>query len=270
MFRIGEFSRISGVPAKTLRFYDEIGLLKPAKVDRFTGYRYYSADQLGILTRLLAFKNLGFSLDQVRDLAGEGLTPDDLRSALTAKRQELEERVREDRARIRAIEGHLEQLESGGNPFECKFRLRTLRSILVASVRDTVHSFSEAEGLFEVLNWQVNKHGRGVGSATAWGGGHGDHSLECEVMVFLDRPIPESERVRIYQQPATTMVCALHQGDGDDSYTKAYNETRAWIDAHGFEIAGSKREVYLQAADEAAGRVEISEIQYPIISDKKI
>ena len=65
VFRIGEFSRLTQVPVKTLRYYDARGLLHPARVDRATGYRYYTAVQFAQLNRLLAFKDLGFSLREV-------------------------------------------------------------------------------------------------------------------------------------------------------------------------------------------------------------
>ena len=78
MFKIGEFSKLTQIPVKTLRYYDELGLLKPVEVDRFTGYRYYSAGQLPRLNRVLALKDLGFSLEQIFQLIGFRL---DLRSA---------------------------------------------------------------------------------------------------------------------------------------------------------------------------------------------
>jgi DNA-binding transcriptional MerR regulator len=59
MLRIGDFSRLSRVSVKALRYYDEIGLLKPVEVDRFTGYRYYSAEQLPRLNRIVALKDPG-------------------------------------------------------------------------------------------------------------------------------------------------------------------------------------------------------------------
>ena len=61
MFKIGDFSKLSRVSVKTLRYYDELGLLKPANVDDFTGYRYYVIDQMPRLNRILALKDLGFS-----------------------------------------------------------------------------------------------------------------------------------------------------------------------------------------------------------------
>lgn len=59
MFKISDFSRLSLVSAKALRYYDELGLLKPARVDESTGYRYYAASQLPRLNRILALKDPG-------------------------------------------------------------------------------------------------------------------------------------------------------------------------------------------------------------------
>ena len=81
MFRIGDFARLSQVSVKTLRFYDEVGLLKPTFVDGATGYRYYSADLLPRLNRILALKDLGFSLEQI-EVVLSGLTLDQLRGML--------------------------------------------------------------------------------------------------------------------------------------------------------------------------------------------
>ena len=65
MIKIGEFSKLVQIPVATLRYYDQVGLLKPVAVDRATGYRYYSASQLPRLHRILALKGLGFSLEQM-------------------------------------------------------------------------------------------------------------------------------------------------------------------------------------------------------------
>jgi len=62
MIKIGEFSKLVQVPVATLRYYDQIGLLKPIEVDRYTGYRYYQMDQLPRLNRILALKDLGFAM----------------------------------------------------------------------------------------------------------------------------------------------------------------------------------------------------------------
>ncbi|MCK4490472.1 MAG: MerR family transcriptional regulator, partial [Anaerolineales bacterium] len=79
MIRIGLFSKLSQVPVKTLRYYDEIGLLEPAEIDSFTDYRYYSVTQLPRLNRILALKDLGLSLNQIAQLLTEELPVEQLR-----------------------------------------------------------------------------------------------------------------------------------------------------------------------------------------------
>lgn len=93
MFRIGEFSRITRVTIDTLRHYDALGLLKPAKVDPFTGYRYYSARQLASLHRILALKEVGFSLEEIARVLhpAEKLSNAELRGMLKAQLMRVEQ-----------------------------------------------------------------------------------------------------------------------------------------------------------------------------------
>jgi DNA-binding transcriptional MerR regulator len=101
MFSIGEFARLGTVSVHTLRHYDEIGLLRPARVDPETGYRGYSADQLGHLNRIIALKELGLSLAQVRRLLG-GITLEELQGMLMLWRAQLETELDAYKNKIRA------------------------------------------------------------------------------------------------------------------------------------------------------------------------
>ena len=74
MIKIGDFSKLAHISIKTLHHYGDLGLLKPAHIDRYTGYRYYNLEQLGQLNRILALKELGFSLEQVAQLMHEDLS----------------------------------------------------------------------------------------------------------------------------------------------------------------------------------------------------
>lgn len=67
MFRIGEFAKRVNCSVRTLRYYSDIGLLIPAKIDLFTGYRYYDDSQIDDYYLIIKYKNLGFSLDEIRD-----------------------------------------------------------------------------------------------------------------------------------------------------------------------------------------------------------
>jgi len=114
VFRIGDFSRIARVSARLLRFYDEIGLLRPAHADPQTGYRYYTVAQLAQLNRILVLKDLGFNLDQVRDIVGSNVSPSELRNMLLLRRNDVEQTIAAEAQRLRQIETRITQIESDG------------------------------------------------------------------------------------------------------------------------------------------------------------
>ena len=104
MFAIGEFARHGRVSVRMLRHYDAIGLLRPAYVDPTTGYRSYTAGQFADLNRIVALKDLGFGLEQVRTMIADEISPAELRALLTIRRAELESTVAESYARLAQVE----------------------------------------------------------------------------------------------------------------------------------------------------------------------
>src|SRR5262245_1639765 len=114
MFRIGDFSRVARVSCRLLRYYDELGLLKPASVERDTGYRYYSAAQLPRLNRILVLRELGLSLEQIAQVLRDDLPAAELRGMLLMRRAEAEQAVEAQAQRLRQIESRIAQIEAEG------------------------------------------------------------------------------------------------------------------------------------------------------------
>src|SRR3712207_3730687 len=111
MIKIGDFSKLSQVTVKTLHHYDQLGLLKPVHVDRFTGYRYYAVEQLPRLNRILALKDLGLSLQQIAQLLADDLPASEIRGMLKLKQAEVQQQVVAEQARLARIEARLRQIE---------------------------------------------------------------------------------------------------------------------------------------------------------------
>src|SRR5690606_17521493 len=174
MFKIGEFSRFTRVSVKTLRHYDELGLLRPRVVDRFTNYRYYSADQVPRLNQILALRELGFSLGQIARLLGAGLSPEQLQGMFLGKRSEITARLAEEEAQLGRVDAFLAQL---ADPQAARYDVvvRQVEPILVASVREWVateqdesRQEEEAEGdriaeIFEEIEQYVARFGARAG-----------------------------------------------------------------------------------------------------------
>ena len=104
MLKIGEFSKLSRVSVRMLRYYDEIGLLKPAEIDRFTDYRYYREDQLPTVNRITALRDMGFSLAHIVRILAVYDDRRQLERFLSARQRELEDLSRDTTRRLTLLE----------------------------------------------------------------------------------------------------------------------------------------------------------------------
>jgi DNA-binding transcriptional MerR regulator/effector-binding domain-containing protein len=114
MLKIGEFSRLSQVPVKTLRYYDEINLFKPSEIDRYTDYRYYTLDQLPRIHSIIALKEFGLSLEEIAELLHKDLPSEQIRGMFRLKQAEARQRLDEEQAKLARIEFRLRQIEQEG------------------------------------------------------------------------------------------------------------------------------------------------------------
>src|SRR6056297_1406547 len=95
MYQIGEFSKINRITIKTLRYYDRVGLLKPAFVDDNNGYRYYTSEQLPIIHKIIALRQMDFSINEILDL----LTGEDDNLIFKTKKEKLLNDIQEKKLR---------------------------------------------------------------------------------------------------------------------------------------------------------------------------
>ena len=138
MFKIGDFSKLGQVSVRMLRHYDQLELLKPDSIDKFTGYRYYTPGQLAQLNRIIFFKDLGFSLKQIKDLLQDNLSKEQLQGMLTAKQVELEREAQDSYARLAQVEARLKQIEQEGKPPPYEVTKKSTNEMAIASVRQLV------------------------------------------------------------------------------------------------------------------------------------
>ncbi|MFF4786332.1 MerR family transcriptional regulator [Streptomyces griseorubiginosus] len=141
MFTIGDFARHGRVSVRMLRHYDATGLLRPAHVDPASGYRHYTAGQLARLNRIIALKDLGFTLQQVRDIVDEKVGPEELRGMLRLRRAELETAMAAAAARLVQVEARLRAIESEGHMPTNDVVIKSVPAVRVAELTATAASF---------------------------------------------------------------------------------------------------------------------------------
>ncbi len=271
MFKIGDFSRLSRVSVKALRYYDELGLLKPMMIDRWTGYRYYSAEQLPRLNRILAFKELGLSLEQIAQLLDENPSVEYLRGMLRLKQAELQQRLQAEQARLALVEARLNYLEQEGTMPEYEVVLKEAPTQLVAVVRETIPNWEQVHAtfnrIFDEATSYVKEHGGQVNGLPfdRWLDLEMPESnMHVEAAVPIQAAIPESDRVKVVEmEGATNMASVIHHGSFD-GLSNAYNALLHWIDANGYRVKGHNREVYLQYERTGAPVNNVTELQFPV------
>ena len=274
MFRIGEFAQIAQVSGRQLRFYDQLGLLRPAHTDAQTGYRYYSIRQLPKLNSILALKELGLSLEQIGPLLANEISAAELRAMLTMKRAQLEQSLREEEARLRHIELRIVQIDRQGGIDDFDVVLKSVPSTPFLSLRSSFDSMDEVVPMVRAIaeegTKQISPAVRDKLIVVARNDLE-DEKLDLEIGFSLTRPSNANVRVagcRVLQAGALPAVPAMativRPGTNAASHT-SFGAIGTWIEANKYEIAGPCREVFLEPVTDPPGfEGALVEIQFPV------
>lgn len=271
MFKIGDFAKRSGVTVKTLRHYDQIGLLKPAHVDEDSGYRYYTAEQLLTLRRIAGFKEHGFTLEMIKQLLDGSLPMTKAECTLIEKRRELESRIREAEKQLRGVDQRLIRIESQAAAAEDgTLSVRGVAPALVASIRGTVpegqlcllldelQQYVSSQGEEPDRELTIVWHKRAVRK---------EDPSDIEVAIPVSKPIASSRRVTVHLLPGIeTAASYIHHCDPYSDECKANGLLRAWLADAGYRpLDGAPvREMYLTPDRDMYGQLRKAEALIPV------
>lgn len=269
MLKIGEFSKLSRVSIRMLRHYDEIGLLTPGSTDPFTGYRYYSEDQLPIAGRIAALRDMGFGLAAI----GEILQCYDDREAmnrfLSLKQSELEELAMETAQRLRLLDTARKGLRKDDNAMEYNVTLKTFPPRYVASVRMTIPSYEQEGMLWSILVSETAALKLVPGdpcycSIIFHDGEYKESDVDVEAQKTVKGQYPDTDHVKFKTMPPVTFASATFQGP----YSKIYEVNAmvaAWVRDNGYQYDGPAFYIYHVSPHETDNPEEfVTEICYPV------
>ena len=244
MYQIGEFSKICQVSVKTLRYYDRIGLLRPSEVDRFTGYRYYSRDQLERMLLIQKLKRYGFSLEEIQPLLSCG--SERFHQELRRQREKLQWRIMELGTAFQELTLHLQTLERKDNGMDMangyEMTLKETEPMAVLACRHQM-GVDEFGKYYSTLYERVAKDNLTPGGAV--GAMYHDEEFDREssdIELFVS--IREADRADKVMEPR---LCAqtIHRG-GYSTLNEAYAALVSWIEENGYQWDGAPYEIYTQ------------------------
>jgi DNA-binding transcriptional MerR regulator len=270
MFTIGDFARHGRVSVRMLRHYDALGLLQPAYIDRLTGYRWYEARQLSRLNRIVALKDLGFTLEQVGSILDDKVSAEELRGMLRLRRAELQAQVTAGVARLAQVEARLEIIEREGAMPADDVQVKRIPAVRVAEVTGTAGGF-EPESiapvigpLYDELRGLLERAGIvPVGPPVAY---YEDPPGGDGVLVHAAMPVnadlPGGPAFSIVDLPEIEQAATIVHHGSMDNVVPTIQTMARWIEANGYRSAGYNRELYIEiGADPDAW---VTELQEPI------
>ncbi|MCK1795318.1 MerR family transcriptional regulator [Streptomyces sp. XM4193] len=278
MLSIGDFAKYGGVSVRMLRHYDAVGLLRPARVDEFTGYRSYTAGQLARLNRVIALRELGFGLREIAEMLDEEVAAVELRAMLRLRRAQLAAAVAADTDRLLRVEARLRTIESEGVMPVDDVVVKRIPAQRVAQLS------AEAEELlpqyigpvvgplFRQLCGELERAGlrpAGPGVARYARAGEGESG---PVRVHVAMPVTGGARgaygsdgaygFEVVELPAMeSAATVVHRGSMDE-VLPTLQRLGHWIEANGYRSLGIAREVTLAA--EGGTENWVTELQEPV------
>jgi DNA-binding transcriptional MerR regulator len=267
MFGIGDFARYGRVSVRMLRHYDALGLLQPARVDEASGYRYYTAGQLARLNRIIALKDLGFSLRQVKEILEEQVSAEELRGMLRLRQADLEAAIAADTARLAGVAARLRAIESEGRMPAEDVVIKQVPAVRVAELTGRaaeLHPTAITPVVRKAFGELVEQMGKAdlfpAGPATAYYEPEEDGVVVHASMPISAAPMGEYE-FEVVDLPAVEAATLVHRGSMDHVLV-SYQALGRWIEEHGYQSAGPVREVTLEWHEDENQWVH--ELQEPI------
>jgi len=257
-YRIGEFAELSGVSARALRHYDRLGLLRPAAVDSRTRYRGYTASQLRELSSILALRDLGLSLVEIRAFVSRAGSSANRRALLLRLRQNTQQTIEKATQSLRDIDAALDEKADrpGAWTHAVPVTIKRRRALRVASLRAELKSYVETDVLRlerELLS-ALPADALGAVRGVMWQRCARTGSLIAEPFVEVRRDLARRSFYDVRDLPAVTAACAF-SGNDDADAERTYRAINRWMTARGFALASAKREIYLD---------DVLEIQFPL------
>jgi DNA-binding transcriptional MerR regulator len=272
VFRIGEFSKLAQVSGRLLRYYDELGLFSPEHTDPQSGYRYYSAQQLPRLNRILVLKELGLSLEQIARLLAEDGSTDALRGMLALRKAQIAQSVELELARLRMVESRLEQIDTLGRVDEPDVVLKAAPAQQFLALRETLPGMDAVRRLVGMIATRVPALVAPASldaiAVVIHTPAFDPEAFDLEVGYLLIGKAPATLRLSeervltIRELPAVeTLATLVHTGRVEDSH-RSYGLLAGWLEQNGYQLAGLGRERLMQLPD--AQDSAVFEIQLPV------
>lgn len=266
MFSIGMFSKINKVTTKTLRYYEEMGLLEPEYIDKFTRYRYYTTNQIPKLHKIINLKQMGLSLNEIKEVINN---PSEAEEILISKEREVMNVIKNQQYRLLKLRSYLGNLKGEENMKD--IIIKELPKVKIASMRKIIKNYEE---LFQISTDMVSKEMKRLGCVYAepnycfnvyHDGEYKESNIDVEICEAVTELKKDTDIFKFKEIDRVPMaVCILHKG-AYSNLRESYLYAFKWIEENKYEVIDNPRESYIDGIWNKENEEDwLTEIQIPV------
>ena len=263
LYKIGMFANMNRVTIKTLRYYDEQKLLIPVYVDEENGYRYYAAGQMAQLNRIIALKNMGFSIDDIRKIIDGA----EEKSFLLEKKQEILKELAVLTEKLSQVESYLARESMN---LSAPVLIKEIPEAIVCTMKHRIKSYDALFELMPQMGAQMEmldcKCAQPAYCLTHYlESGYKEEDILVEICEAVTEKKQDSGDIVFKVLPKVPMAaCIFHKGSYDTLH-KSYAILLQYIEENGYAICGNIRESYIDGVwNKETEKEWLTEIQIPV------
>lgn len=273
MFKIGDFAKLNKVTIKALHHYNELGILPPVKIDEHSGYRYYSASQIPRLHRILALKDLNFSLNDIAAILDNSHATSVVVTMLQQKEAQMRLELAAHQVKLNRLSHLLNQMqtEDDAQMLQYDIVIKNEEAKNVLSIRERLNDFAAQGELWNELISYLHENKAKINSPIAiyYDTTEDESAPNIEVAVVVTEKLPETKRIANRRLEAVNeLACVIHKGK-NDTLANAYAALQQWMEQNRYTITGPVREVHHEGYWTTPDPNEhVTEIQIPVAKEK--
>ena len=269
MFKIGEFSKLVRVSPRMLRHYEKCGLFYPAAIDKLTGYRYYRAGQIPLLTNIVALRDMGFSIEEIGDILPRFEDQAYMNRVLLTQMAVVKQTIKAEEDKLALLNHMSSTIREELDIMVYEVELKALAAVKVLSLRGVIPTYRDEYMLWEKLGAYVGEHRIEIaegGYSTFFDEEYKELDPDIEIALPV-KALGESEGEFVYQEyPAIALAATLRfMGPFDGGYDAACKKLADWMEAEGYAFDGLLRgHVIVSQGEESEPNKWVTELQAPV------
>ena len=245
MFKIGDFSKLTFVSVRMLRYYDEMGLFKPWFVDDFTGYRFYSASQIKKLNLIVSLRDFGFNVSEISLVLNES-SDEKQKEMLVKKQSEIEQTILSQQKILEKINSTIKNLDKERVNMSYNVKLKSVPSYSVISLREVIPTYADEGRLWEKLcafMEQKELSGGKLCFATYLDDGYKESDVDVEIVMEVSKKLKDEDGFVFKETETLEQVASILVPGDFSNISPAFSFLAGWIEENGYSVCGHSREL---------------------------